>query len=131
MKTDDPRLEESRKRLTERIEKLDNIILTVLKNHVVVEQFMIEFLDACGKKSEELTFAHKITLCEEQHPPEIEKPVWELLKKVTSSATRSRTKSTGRSSDVCRRPSALLARGVALGFRAGSQGTTIELFAEW
>jgi hypothetical protein len=82
MKTDDPRLEESQKRLTERIEKLDNMILTVLKNHVVVEQFMIEFLDACGKKSEELTFAQKITRCEEQTAPEIEKPIWDLLKKV-------------------------------------------------
>jgi hypothetical protein len=43
LKADDPRLEESLKRLTERIKKLDDTILTVLKNHVAVEQFMGAF----------------------------------------------------------------------------------------
>jgi hypothetical protein len=34
MKADDPRLEASRKELFERIKKMDELILTVLKNHV-------------------------------------------------------------------------------------------------
>src|ERR1700716_1253045 len=82
MKNDHPRLEESRERLTERIEKLDNMIVTVLKNHVAVEQFMSEFLEASGKKSEDLTFAQKITACKELSPPEVEKPIWDLLEAV-------------------------------------------------
>jgi chorismate mutase len=80
MKTDDLRLEESLKRLTERIKKIDDTILTVLKNHVAVEQFMGEFLEAHGKKSDNLTFADKITACKARNPSEIEKPIWDLLK---------------------------------------------------
>ena len=80
MKSDDPRLIESHKRLTERIAKLDEIVLTVLKNHIAVEQFMGEFLEAHGKKSNDLTFADKIKACKARNAPEIEKPLWDLLK---------------------------------------------------
>ena len=80
MKADDPRLEESLKRLTERIRKLDDTILTVLKNHVAVEQSMGAFLEAHGKKSDNLTFADKIKACKARNAPEIEKPIWDLLK---------------------------------------------------
>ncbi len=40
MRADDPRLEESRKKLFERVERVNDLILAVLKNHLVVEQFM-------------------------------------------------------------------------------------------
>jgi hypothetical protein len=80
VKSDDPRLVESHKRLTERIAKLDEIVLTVLKNHIAVEQFMGEFLEAHGKKSNDLTFADKIKACKARNAPEIEKPLWDLLK---------------------------------------------------
>jgi hypothetical protein len=80
LKSDDPRLIESHKRLTERIAKLDEMILTVLKNHIAVEQFMGEFLEAHGKKSENLTFGDKIKACKARNAPEIEKPIWDLLK---------------------------------------------------
>lgn len=79
MKSDDPRLKESLKRLTERVAKLDDMILTVLKNHVGVEQSMAEFLDTHGKNSEELTFAQKICACKELKPGIIEEPIWKLL----------------------------------------------------
>jgi hypothetical protein len=80
VKSDDPRLIESHKRLTERIAKLDDMILTVLKNHIAVEQFMGELLEAHGKKSDDLTFADKIKACKARNAPEIEKPIWDLLK---------------------------------------------------
>jgi hypothetical protein len=80
VKSDDPRLIESHKRLTERVAKLDEMVLTVLKNHTAVEQAMVEFLDAHGKISENLTFADKIKACKARNAPEIEKPMWDLLK---------------------------------------------------
>ncbi len=80
MKSDDPRLIESHKRLTERIAKLDEMVLIVLKNHIAVEQSMGEFLEAHGKKSDNLTFADKIKACKARNAPEIEKPIWDLLK---------------------------------------------------
>lgn len=82
MESDDPRLTESHRRLTERIAKLDDMILTVLKNHIAVEQSMGEFLEAHGKKSDDLTFADKIKACKARNAPEIEKPIWDLLKEI-------------------------------------------------
>jgi hypothetical protein len=70
LKADDPRLEESLKRLTERIKKLDDTILTVLKNHVAVEQFMGAFLAIIS--STPCSYSSINRLCRrvtcEQHP---------------------------------------------------------------
>jgi hypothetical protein len=79
VKTDDPRLEESRNKLLERVQKINDRILTVLKNHLVVEQFMNDFLDVSSKKHEGLTFAEKAKLCQELKPAEIEPPIWNVL----------------------------------------------------
>jgi hypothetical protein len=79
VKTDDPRLEASRKKLLERIQKINDLMLTVLKNHLVLEQFINEFLDGSGKKHDDLTFAKKVALCEELEPPEIDPPIWKTL----------------------------------------------------
>lgn len=79
MKSDDPRLIESHKLLTERIAKIDGMILTVLKNHVAVEQSMAELLDAYGKDSEDLSFAQKISACKEFKPDLINEAIWNLL----------------------------------------------------
>ncbi len=88
MKTDDPRLEESRKKLFERVQKINDLMLTVLKNHLILEQLVNEFLDASGKMDEDLTFAKKATLCEELRPAEIDPPIW----KVIAAANRLRNK---------------------------------------
>ena len=56
MKADDPRLEESLKRLTERIQKINDMIVAVLKNHLVLEQFINEFLAVCGIKTKGQVF---------------------------------------------------------------------------
>src|SRR5262252_1904355 len=79
MTTDNLRLEEGRKKLFERIQRINDLMLTVLKNHLVLEQFMSDFLDASGKKHDDLTFADKAKLCEELKPPEIDLSIWKIL----------------------------------------------------
>ncbi len=79
MKTDDPRLEESRKKALERIQKINDMMLTVLKNHLVVEQFMNDFLDVSGRKHRGLTFDKKSKRCKGLKPAEIDPPIWKVL----------------------------------------------------
>jgi hypothetical protein len=82
VKTDDPRLEESRQKLLERVQKINDLILTVLKKHLILEHFMNEFLDASRKKyDDELSFAKKAALCKELKPAEIDPSIWEVLTK--------------------------------------------------
>src|ERR1700704_6584715 len=79
IKTDDPQVEAKRQELFERIKKMDDLMLTVLKNHIGLEQFMSEFLDASGKKPEDLTFYDKAKACEELKPLEVEAPIWKIV----------------------------------------------------
>jgi hypothetical protein len=79
VKSDDPRLVESQKRLAERVNSLNALILEVLKNHVVVEQFMSEFLDVYGKQSGDMMFYAKMKACKEEKPEIVEEQVWTLL----------------------------------------------------
>lgn len=79
MKTDDPRLEENRKKLVERIQKMDDLKVTILKSHLNLEQLINEFLDACGKKHSGLKFAEKVKLCQELNPAEIDLPIWTIV----------------------------------------------------
>jgi hypothetical protein len=79
VKTDEPRLEESRQKLFERIQKINDLMLTVLKYHLVLEQFMNDLLDESGKKHDDLTFAEKLELCKELNPAEIDPPTWQVL----------------------------------------------------
>jgi hypothetical protein len=88
VKTDDPLLEEGRKKLVERIQKITDLMVTVLVSHLILEQFIDEFLDASGKKHDGLNFAKKAALCEELKPAEIDPPIW----KVVTAANRLRNK---------------------------------------
>jgi hypothetical protein len=78
MKADDPRLEKSRTEAIERVSRVNEMIVTVLKNHLVVEQFMDEFLAASGKKAKG-SFADKAQHCQSLNPPEIDPPIWKVL----------------------------------------------------
>jgi hypothetical protein len=80
MKADDPRLEKSRNEAIERVKRINEMMVTVLKNHLVAEQFMDEFLQASGKKADG-TFADKVERCKNLQPPEIGEKVWQLLTK--------------------------------------------------
>jgi hypothetical protein len=79
MKADDPRLEAKRKELFERIKRMDDLVLTIVKNHIGLEQFMSDFLDACGDDPEDLSFYEKIEASEDQNPEEIESTMWEVF----------------------------------------------------
>jgi hypothetical protein len=79
MKTDDPLVEAKRQELFERIKKMDELMLTVLKNHIGLEQFMSEFLDASGQEPEEMIFYDKAKACEELNPPEVDPPIWKVV----------------------------------------------------
>lgn len=78
MKSNDPRLEESRRTAIARVNRINETIVTVLKNHLVVEQFMDEFLVASGKKANG-SFADKAQDCQNLKPPEIDPPIWKVL----------------------------------------------------
>jgi hypothetical protein len=80
MKADDPRLEKSRQEAIERVNRINEMMLTVLKNHLAVEQLMDEFLTASGKKPKG-TFADKAQHCQNLKPPEVEAAVWTMLTK--------------------------------------------------
>jgi hypothetical protein len=80
MKADDPRLEKARKEAIERVNKLHDLIVTVLKYHVHAESLMVEFIEAHGETTQE-TFAEKIKQCEDLNPPEIDAATWTLLRK--------------------------------------------------
>jgi hypothetical protein len=54
------------------------MMVTVLKNHLAVEQFMNEFLQISGKKAKG-SFADKAQHCQSLKPAEIEPPVWNVL----------------------------------------------------
>ncbi len=53
----------------------------MLKNHLILEQFINEFLDASDKKYDDLTFCKKAKLCEELKPAEIAQSIWDVLTK--------------------------------------------------
>jgi hypothetical protein len=79
MKTDDPRLEENRKKLVEHTQKINELKVTVIKSHLILEQFINEFLDASGKKHAGLKFAEKAKLCQELNPAGIDPPIWTIV----------------------------------------------------
>ncbi len=78
MKADDPRLEDCLKEALARVSRVNEMMVVVLKNHLVVEQFMNEFLAASGKKANG-SFADKAQHCQNLKPPEIDAPIWKIL----------------------------------------------------
>jgi len=82
MKDDDPqRFEKSRQETIARVKRVDEMMVTVLKHHLVVEQFMDEFLQASGKMTDGM-FADKIERCKALKPSEFRDKDWEVLTKV-------------------------------------------------
>jgi hypothetical protein len=79
MKADDPLLEAKLHELFERIKKMNELMLIVLKNHIGLEQFMSEFLDASGQESDEMSFYEKAEACEKLNPPEVDPPIWKVV----------------------------------------------------
>jgi hypothetical protein len=79
VRTDDPRLEKSRERMFERVKKYDEMMLTVIKNHLGCEQFLNELLSASSRRWKKRTCAGKIDIAKALKLPEIEPPILKVL----------------------------------------------------
>lgn len=79
MNINDPRLKEGHKTITERVKKLDEFIVTVLKYHVSVEQSMTDLIEANSKTAAD-SFYDMIRQCEDIDPPDVDASTWEVLK---------------------------------------------------
>lgn len=72
--------EAAHKKFREDLERIDNMILMILKNQIIVERFMIELLEAHGKDPKHFFYTSaKIKGCSDIDPPEVGKAHWELL----------------------------------------------------
>lgn len=78
MKTDDAHFVDSLKRITERVEKYDERILTVLKYHLVAEQTLNDLLAASGL-GKSRKFAGKIDVAKGLSLPELSEELWAVL----------------------------------------------------
>jgi hypothetical protein len=79
VKTDDPRLEKAREQMFERIKKYDEMMLTVLKNHLGCEQFLNGLLSASSRRWKGRMCAGKIDIAKTLKLPEIEPLIWKVL----------------------------------------------------
>jgi hypothetical protein len=62
------------------VERVDNMILTVVKAQIIVEGFMTSFLEAHGRNPKHFFFtAPKIKECKRIDPPEVGQTMWDLL----------------------------------------------------
>jgi hypothetical protein len=73
MKADDPRLEKSRQEAIARVARVNEMMVTVLKSHIVVEQFMDEFLAVSGRKPKG-TFADRHNLARTSSRRKLNRP---------------------------------------------------------
>ena len=77
MKTDDPRLESSRKTILERVERYNALVLAVIKGHLAIDQAMDEFIAASVSNPQYITednrlmFAAKATFVYHCHTASI------------------------------------------------------------
>lgn len=82
VKTDDPRLEQTRKELVERIEKMDKLTLAILRSHLLAEQSMNDYIIARGVKRKWLrnkTFWDKMQKCKSLAKGESKDALWDVL----------------------------------------------------
>lgn len=84
MRTDDARLEKSRKEVTERVVKMNALTLAVLRSHLLVEQTMDEFLSAslfhpAHVRQSRFTFLHKAQICRAMSLNQNDDPLWEIF----------------------------------------------------
>jgi hypothetical protein len=79
VRADDPRLEKAHQEMTERIKKYDERMLTVIKNHLGFEESLNDLLSAGSRRWKGRPCAGKIEVGKEINPPEIEKPVWDVM----------------------------------------------------
>jgi hypothetical protein len=82
MKTDDRRLEQARKEMFERIERMDKLTLATLRSHLLAEQCMSDYIVASGVKRKWLckkTFWDKMQKCKMLAKENGKDPLWDVL----------------------------------------------------
>jgi hypothetical protein len=82
MKTGDPRLENARKEMLDRNDKMDKLTLAALRSHLVAEQSMNDYIVASGVKRKWLlnkTFSKKMKKCKLLSKDERNDPLWDVL----------------------------------------------------
>jgi hypothetical protein len=84
MRTDDPRLEASRKAMLERVAKYNALMLTTIKGHLLVEQTLDEFLAASLSDPEQIRgarfgFADKVRVCRAMSFDQSEDQLWTVI----------------------------------------------------
>lgn len=72
--------EETHKRSMELVKRTEHMMLSVVKTQVIIENFMIDLLQAYGKDPQHFFFTgQKIAELKRFDPPEVGQPLWELL----------------------------------------------------
>jgi hypothetical protein len=81
VRTDDPELEKHRQEAFERVQKMDLLILSVLKTHLLTEQCMNDYMTASGLKKRWIKkrFADKMKKCKLLAKSEGNDPLWDVL----------------------------------------------------
>jgi hypothetical protein len=80
MDIDDPRLAEAHKIMAERVKLYDERIVMVLKGHLSAEQSLDDLLKAASRRWKCRTFAGKIDIAQKLFLPELDEPMWAVLK---------------------------------------------------
>ena len=91
------------------LERIDNMILAVVKAQILVEGFMSTLLEAHGRDPQHFFFtAQKIEECKKIDPPEVGQKIWGLLSLCTyvrnNSSIHSRTSRSRPKWTQCKRP---------------------------
>jgi hypothetical protein len=81
VKSDDPDLEKMREDAIDRAQRMDALILSILKTHLLAEQTMNEYLTASGLKKRWVRkpFSAKMKKCKNLAKGEETDPLWDVL----------------------------------------------------
>jgi len=81
MKPDDPELEKRRQEMIDRVQKMDALILSILKTHLLAEKCMEDYILASGLKKRWLSkrFSDKMKKCKTLAKGEDKDPLWGVL----------------------------------------------------
>jgi hypothetical protein len=84
MRTDDPRLEASRKAMEERVNKYNALVLASIKGHLAIEQAMDRFLEASlfhpeHVRESRFNFSHKVQMCRSMSLKQNEDRLWTVV----------------------------------------------------
>lgn len=81
MKSDDPELEKRRQEMIDRVQKMDALILSILKAHLLAEKCMEDYILASGFKKRWLNkrFSEKMKKCRTLAKSESVDPLWGVL----------------------------------------------------